>query len=254
VRAFQGPGAAEQPGEPFGEQRAEHLLALLVVRAGRVALVLGGAQRWQREPGATLIPLELPGGRLVPGVPLARAVSGIAERWLSVPAHIVPSATRYGPSARHAVDRSMSPAEPLAPEVSLTRMAPGERAESDLRPVTMHIYRAALEGPDQDVVPGPWCAGLLWLTLDALRRVVRGLPLAELLAEADAGYQPAHDRAPPDDALIYLPSEYGERYLLRVAAKYGPEAIMEAILQSSPNAKPNPAPNAKGEETDGAGI
>jgi hypothetical protein len=266
-------GGAKQQPEPL----AEHLVALLVARAGRIVLVLGGAERWRRELGATLVPLELPGGRIQPGAPIAPAVSALAGRWLAVPARILPSAAWYGPSTRHAVDRHLvdrypSAAEHPGPVVLFTRMAPDEREGSNLHPVTVRIYRATLNGampdgamPDgrePDAKPGTECAGLLWLTPGALRRVVRGVPLAELLAERDIGYQPAQGQAPPDDALIYLPSEYAERYLLRVVAKYGPEAVLEASVRDPPHEpsnakqslKPNAEPNTKGEEIDGAGV
>jgi hypothetical protein len=65
----------------------------------------------------------------------------------------------------------------------------------------------------------------LWLTPAALRAVVRGLPLAELLGRADVRCQALGGEQPPDDALAYMPSEQGERYLLRAAAKYGAPAI-----------------------------
>jgi hypothetical protein len=31
---------------------------------------------------------------------------------------------------------------------------------------------------------------------------------------------------PPPNAVVYLPADYGERYLLRVAAKYGRHALL----------------------------
>jgi hypothetical protein len=67
--------------------------------------------------------------------------------------------------------------------------------------------------------------GLLWLGPGALRAAVRGMPLADLLAMRSVEYEPSKQDTPPDDMLVFVPSEYGERYLLRVAAKYGPEAV-----------------------------
>jgi len=80
-------------------------------------------------------------------------------------------------------------------------------------------------GSVDEARPGDGHGGLLWLPFAPLRAVVRGLPLADVLAVGGVEFAPAPDPAPPADALIYLPNEYGERYLLRVVAKYGLRAI-----------------------------
>jgi hypothetical protein len=53
------------------------------------------------------------------------------------------------------------------------------------------------------------------------------MPISDLFATSDAAWQPSASAALPGDALAYVPGDYGERYLLRVVAKYGPEALFQ---------------------------
>jgi hypothetical protein len=56
---------------------------------------------------------------------------------------------------------------------------------------------------------------------------VRGVPLGALLGLARGSARLAPGVSWPEEALVYLPAEYGERFLLRVAAKYGHHALFE---------------------------
>ncbi|MGZ3716069.1 MAG: hypothetical protein ACXVA4_11675, partial [Ktedonobacterales bacterium] len=73
--------------------------------------------------------------------------------------------------------------------------------------------------------PGAGTAGLLWLAPRALRVALLGVPLADLLAQPSVEWQAAPHVSLPDDVFIFVPADYGERHLLRIAAKYGPSKL-----------------------------
>jgi hypothetical protein len=229
----------------LGNDEVAELIALAVLRSDRVLMVASGPKRWLREMGCTLVPLELPGGAMTRPVSLEPAAQELGALWLGTPLRVRSSRWVYGPSQHHALDRRAPLAEEApAPLVHLSRLAldvadeadgadavsdgasdaSGVTAGTGLRSVAVRIYWASCDGQP---VPGPECGGLLELPFAALRSVVRGMPLAEVVSAAGVHYLPAPDTSLPDDALLYLPSEYGERYLLRVVAKYGVEAIVQ---------------------------
>lgn len=214
-------------GPPMGAGSAPMcLISLIIAAGGRVALVIGHRERWLPQAGYTFVPLELPGGPAEPGATDRDLVDRLARHWLGQPGQLVPSAWTYGPTAAHAIDRvRVAPAgsgEP-SPLLRLERMVPEEPASGPgLRTVAVRAYRAALDGPAQ---PGPAVAGILWLTPEALRVAVRGVPLSDLLERDDVRAQLVEPPAELEEALIYVPAEYGERYLLRVMAKYGQGVI-----------------------------
>jgi hypothetical protein len=113
-----------------------------------------------------------------------------------------------------------------APLVRLERRRPVESTTSEptLQPVVIEVYHAALVGAPQAYDDA---AGLLWLPQEALRQVVHGLPLGTLLSLQGVRARLATEMTWPEDALVYLPAEYGERFLLRVAAKYGRHTLFE---------------------------
>ena len=206
-----------------GNEEVTELIAMAVLRSDRVLLVAAGPSRWLREMGCTLVPLELPGGAMARPEALEQAGQEIGARWLRMPLRVRSSRWVYGPSQRHAVDRRPPLAEEApAPLLHLSRIAPGMvgdemtsvTGEAGLQSVLVRIFRAE-------------CAGLLELPFEVMRSVVRGMPLVEVVSAAGVRYLPAQDTQLPDDALLYLPAEYGERYLMRVVAKYGVEAIMQ---------------------------
>ena len=221
----------------FGPLR---LLALAIARGGRLALLAQGRAHWHTNAGYTFVPLELPGCVQEPqSLPHATA-DGLARRSLGRAARLLASRQLYGPSDEHRIDRLPAPPDddPL-PLLRLERTAPLHVAATPtLRRVVVTVYRARLAGPPALAAPalgdGDGAAGLLWLAPDALRLAMRGMPFAELLAQPAVEWLPAAgegalaERATlPDDALVYVPADYGERHLLRLVAKYGPEALFQ---------------------------
>ena len=205
----------ESPGRTY---------AALVTARGRFALMMGGEDRWRHDPGYVFVPLELPGGVFPVDTAPDAALAEIGERWLGCPLRLTSASVTYGPSAIHAIDR-LPPRDPPAPLLALERIAPGDHERGRaVRRVTVEVFHATV---DEGVALAPHgsCAGLLLLSWQALRLVVRGLPLADLLARDDVSLQPRAGVALPPETLIYLTAEYGERTLLRVAAKYGAQAL-----------------------------
>jgi hypothetical protein len=202
--------------------------ALLTLR-GRFALLIGGEARWRRDPGYVFIPLELPGGVFPANTPSDAAIAAIGERWLGCPLQVKSASVTYGSSAIHAIDR-LPPRDPPAPLLFLERMAPGDPERgSGVRRVTVEVFHATTDGAEAAITPQDPCAGLLALSWQALRQVVRGLPLADLLARDDVSLRYRPGVTLPLQTLIYLTAEYGERMLLRVAAKYGVQALGKDI-------------------------
>ena len=199
------------------------LVACVASRRGQVALLLGERERWQVETGCTFVPLELPGGAARDGEGDLQALERIARQRIGPQlgrVRVMAGQWVYGPSVAHAIDRRPVGAGPEPqPLVELTRSLPVEDAgEMTLRPVVVRAYRCAFDGT--------FPSGLLWLGPGALRAAVRGMPLSDLLHMRSVECVLPDQDALPDDALVFVPSEYGERYLLRVAAKYGPEAVL----------------------------
>lgn len=224
---------------------SQSIYSLVVARDGMLALVVGGRERWREANGYTFVPADLPAGDLgaKPAVEaLAQSVAAIARRWLGCDATLQPNDTTYGPSERHAIDRlalatgDNVPTPAPLPLLHLERGMPLDELESPesagspnrnepppFRRVVVQAYRAALVAEAQ---PGAeTTAGILWLSPQALRVALRGVPLAELLAQPGVAWQPAPHLSLPDDTFIFVPAEYGERHLLRIAAKYGPQKL-----------------------------
>jgi hypothetical protein len=198
------------------------LVAVVVAQRGQVALLLGEQERWQVETACTFMPLELPGGAARDGEGDLQALERIARERLGLEVgrvRVMAGRWVYGPSAAHAIDRRPMGAGPdPQPLVELTRSLPVEDAgRITLRPVVVRAYRCAFDGT--------FPSRLLWLGPGALRVAVRGMLLSDLLHMRSVECELPDEDAPPDDALVFVPSEYAERYLLRVAAKYGPEAV-----------------------------
>lgn len=210
-------------GEPPGRMYAA-LLAVL----GRYALVVGGEDRWRREPGCVFVPLELPGGVFPADTPPDAALAALGARWLGCLLRLWSASATYGPTPAHAIDR-LPPRDLPAPLLVLERMAPGDPERgSGVRRVTLELFHATVDKGAAIAAQGA-SAGLLWLSWQAMRQVVRGLPLADLLARDDVRFEPRPGVALPPETLIYLTAEYGERLLLRVAAKYGAQALGKEV-------------------------
>lgn len=224
-------GAADR----FGPLR---LLALAVARRGRLALLPAGRARWQRNAGYTFVPLELPGMVQEPGDAPHATADGLGRRAFGRATRLIASRQLYGPSEQHRIDRlPAAPDDEPLPLLRLERTAPLHVAATPtLRRVMVTVYRARIAGPPVLTAPsgdGEGAAGLLWLAPDALRLAMRGMPFTELLRQPEVEWLPAdiggstEGERLPDDALIYVPADYGERHLLRLVAKYGPGALFQ---------------------------
>jgi hypothetical protein len=209
------------------------LVAAIVTQGDRLALIAAGRARWQATSGYTFVPIELPSAALDPHASLADAISRITEGLLGQLGRPLASAQLYGPSQRHAIDRlDAALEEPPLPVLRLER-ATALDSGADASPgtglafrrVLVRAYRVVLAG---DARPGAGIAGILWGTPQVLRLAMRGLPMSELLARTDIRWQAGEDSPLPEDALAYVPSDYGERHLLRVVAKYGAQAVFQA--------------------------
>lgn len=209
---------------------AEHLRAALVAVRGRLLLLVSGEVRWRRDPGCVFIPLELPGAAIrADGSPESApeaTLAAIGSRWLGRTLRLVPAAITYGPTPAHAIDR-MPPRAAPAPLLFLERLAPADPERgTGVRRIAVEVYRATIDGADtEELEPRDDCAGVLLIAWQALRQVVRGMPLADLLARDDVTLHLRPNITLPTEALVYLTAEYGERTLLRVAAKYGVRAL-----------------------------
>jgi hypothetical protein len=203
---------------------ARSMLALIATDRRRIALVLGTPDRWRSAGTYTLVPAEFPAAAVSHPLPTERDIATCARRLLGCSAHVLPAERIYGPSTHHRMDRLEAlPAERPRPLLRLEREEPAEPPTQGARiAVQVRAYRVALEGT---ATPGAGTAGVLWLPLAALRAAMRGAPLAETLARPHVGWQPGVQATLPDDALLYVPADYGERHLLRLAAKYGEVAL-----------------------------
>lgn len=201
------------------------MVAPLVTRGRQLGLSLAPQADWHDLYGRLMLRLELPACAVtLGGDPLAEA---LALGRVTYGQAMTPTPTRwiYGPSPRHAVDRAAAPSAQAAPFLRFERAAPQRPGEAPSA-TTIELYRAMLAG---DATPNPrHAAALVWLSIAALRELVGGLSLSDLLARGDVSARFATGITPPNGGLVYLPSEYGERQLLRVAAKYGEDALFSA--------------------------
>jgi hypothetical protein len=202
------------------------MFSLILHVEGRLALMVHGPERWQATPGYTMIPVEFPATVLETGETLTEAATALGIRGFGRPVGIVSSEATYGSSATRRIARLDIPSgEAPVPLLLVERMAPEEHDDGVvLRPVHVRAYLAGIaDGAD----PHPELGGMLWLPPEALRAAVRGLPFSELLALEGVRWQPSEDWPLPENAFVYVPSEYGERFLLRALAKYGPHAVLQ---------------------------
>lgn len=219
----------------------QRLVGLAAARQGKLALVLAGPAHWHDTSAYTFMPAAIPGSPL-DAAGLGATLDTLAHRAFGCPVHIVSSRCVYGPSAAHAIDRlQREPSESPAPLLRLERGTPLEAGDDVppeplepleppvLRRVELRTYLARLEG-EPAASGGPReaaGAGILWIAPAALRAVMRGMPLADALALPGVAWQPAPAVTLPDEPFVYVPGDYGERHLVRIAAKYGPEALFQ---------------------------
>lgn len=207
---------------------ASSLVAFALTRAGRLLLRCGAPDHWHPAAGYTLIPCELPGAALPTGADLTEGIPRLASRLLGKEARVRSSAMVYGPSPSHRIDRLPSGGERIAPLLRFARLAPASAGDSASdkapREQIVRVYLVTLPPALWfPTAPGMW----LWLSEDGLRHAMRGLPFAELLAMPQVEWRTPPATLLPSDAFAYAPSEYGERHLLRILAKYGHAAVFQ---------------------------
>lgn len=208
-------------------QAAQDLVGIVAVRDYKVAMLLGGRNRWRTEGGYTFLPLELPGSAIPPDATPTSQATALARRALGCEAWLRSNGCSYGPSERHRIDHLETDEKP-APLVRVERLAPVESDDdADIPHLGRVLVRAYLVEFQGDPQPPPEAAGLLLLPLAALRQTIRGMPLADLLALKGVEFVTltGNDETLPANALVYVSGEYGERHLLRAVAKYGPEIL-----------------------------
>lgn len=203
------------------------LVAFAVTRTGRLLLRCGGPEHWRPAGGYTLIPCELPGMAVSISADVAdpaERIPKLAHRLLGADAYVQSSAVTYGPSPAHRIDRLPPNGEDILPLLRLARLAPASGRCETPREQMVRVYLAAIPAQSRSPArPGAW----LWLGADGLRHAMRGLPFAELLAMSHAEWHTPPATPLPDNAFAYAPSEYGERHLLRILAKYGHAALFQ---------------------------
>ncbi len=205
-------------------------VALLAIRDQRLGLVLPPQSAWRDLYGMRSARLELPATPHTPGADPYTEALALSGAWYDCCAAPRSTHWTYGSSARHAVDRFPIPEASLsAPFLRIERMVP-LGVEEGLAPrlTVIEVYRATLE--DDVTLDSEKVGALLWIPVGALRHVVGGALLSDLLAIEGVRMELPPGAHVPEDALIYLPSDYGERFLLRIAAKYGERALFASPI------------------------
>jgi hypothetical protein len=200
-------------------------VAFLAIRGQRFGLALAPQARWHDLYGRQMARLEFPGVPHVTGAAPSAEALALGFATYGRAASLLPTCWTYGPSPRHAVDRFPAAPDATAPFLRFERMLPMERTTGKPpRLVAFEVYRAALAESAAALDP-QMLAALVWLPLAALRHLVSGVRLGDLLAMDAVIVECAQSERLPEEALVYLPSDYGERHLLRIAAKYGESAL-----------------------------
>ena len=207
-------------------QPPQRLVALALARRGKLALVLAGPDRWHESVSYVFMPAAFPGATLASDRDLAATLEALAVQTFGRPAQVISSRCVYGPSPAHAIDRlATGPDERIVPVLRLQRGTPLDASDGlGIRRVELSAYLARV---DSEVSAAGGAAGILWVTPAALRAVLRGMPFAEVVALPGVEWAPASTVALPEEGFVYVPADFGERHLVRIAAKYGQEALFQ---------------------------
>jgi len=202
-------------------------IALLAIQRQRIALRLTPEAHWQDLYGLRTARLELPGAAHAAETdPLSEALA-LGPATFGAVVAALPTRWTYGPSPQHAVDRAAAPEPAAAPFLRFERMLPQDDAAGATRhaprQIGIEVYRAALA--EEITLDAQICSALVWTPVEALRTLVAGMRLGDALALEGVEAHAAPGSRLPDDLLLYLPSDYGERHLARIAAKYGSGAL-----------------------------
>lgn len=205
-------------------------IALLAIQRQRIALRLAPEAHWQDLYGLRTARLELPGAaHAADADPLSEALA-LGPAMFGAVIAALPTRWTYGPSPRHAVDRAAAPEPAAAPFLRFERMLPQDDAAGASgairhapQQIGIEVYRAALA--EEMALDAQVCSALVWTPVEALRTLVAGMRLGDALALEGVEAHAAPGLRLSDELLLYLPSDYGERHLTRIAAKYGSGAL-----------------------------
>jgi len=199
------------------------LVALMATRERRLGLILAPETHWLDLYGLRMLPLAFPGAPYHPGSPPREQALALSAAY-GRPAIPMPTGWTYGPSPRHAIDRQPAADPMTAPFLRLTRMLPRDDvANAAPRLIAIEVYRAELAGAP--ALDAQIAAGVLWATLAALRALIPGAHVGDLLRQHGVRAQLADGVALPEEGHFYLPADYGERFVTRLAAKYSEGAL-----------------------------
>lgn len=193
------------------------LAAFLVTCERRLLLRCASPVTWCTGAGYTMIAVGLPGGDIPLGLDMADTLAVLAYTVLGPRARVNSIPQVFGPSSSHRTDRLKPDGGSPVPLLRFARPALPDDAQRDdarftrasLREIIIRVYHAAL--PEHTPPPD---TGWLWLTPDALRRVMRGTPLADLRAITEYQWLSPPTTVLPDDVFLFTPSDFGERHLL----------------------------------------
>jgi hypothetical protein len=194
------------------------IIAALVTDAARLALMLEKPRPWPISPGCSIAPLVFPHMAAPPDAGRVAALD-LAARLLDRPVSPVVSGWTYGPSARHAMDRT--PADGAdAPFLRYERFDTPKTLTDSPQRTEVRVYLAHVLG-------GGSAAPVVWVPPSVLRAALGGLWLAALLALegvtlSDAAFISTFD---VENTFIYTPANVGERQVLRACAKYGDQIL-----------------------------
>lgn len=213
---------------------AGSLVSAVVVRAGRIALLARGPERWLSSPGYTLVPVELPGGSAHHLEPPSRAAARIAALELGVPIRTLASRSIYGPSRGNHLDRLSPGSEaepwPLLRHERAVLVGAADGSDERLATVEVRAYLAASAG---EPTLGNLSAGLVWASPRGMLTLLRGVVASDLISMSrHVAWWPNLALPLPDDAYLYVPADLGERFVTRIVAKYG-RGVLEGVEVSN---------------------
>lgn len=198
------------------------IVGLLVTHDQRMALALAPQSAWQDRYGELLMPLALPNCPCPADENCQTVALALAPTSYGQAADALPTQWKYGPSARHAIDRE--PASTGDPFLMFEReVLAADATHSTRTTLVFAVYRAHLT--ERVVLDARVVAAVLWVSVTALRALIGGERVADVVARGDVSLQLAAGVALPDAGLLYVPSDVGERSLARIAAKYGEGAL-----------------------------
>lgn len=198
------------------------MAGLLVTHDQRLALVLAPQPDWQIRYGVRLLPLTLPSCACSAEGDCRSLALALAPTVYGQEAIPLPTQWMYGPSTRHVIDRVAATSGD--PFLRFERVNPATAMSHAARDTLVFaVYRARLAG--SVTLDARVASAVFWISVAALRSLVGGERFADFVSRADVTVQRATGVSAPDDGVLYLPSEMGERSLVRIAAKYGEGAL-----------------------------